>query len=236
MHYPTPPPQLYLTGDHSCGYLPPRQARNLVVEPGRVRQDTYNELIQLGFRRSGTYLYRPHCRNCQACQSLRVAATEFSPDRTQRRVMMRNRDLILRIRSFQFDSEHYRLFERYVRTRHPGGGMDQTSPAAYCDFLACSWCSTRLWEFRHGGQLIGAAVVDHLDNALSAVYTYYDTVQLQRSLGTYAILCQLEHARRHGLPWVYLGYQIDGCQRMAYKGRFRPHQRFCNGHWRNSRE
>lgn len=233
-HRSLPQPRLFLTGDYPCNYLPDRQARNLVVDPDSVDQPLYQQIIRLGFRRSGDHVYRPHCAACQACQSLRIDVAAFRTDRSQRRVWKRNQDLRLTIRRFDDDPEHYRLFSRYVRHRHPDGGMDQTSPEAYRSFLTSRWCDTRLWEFRHGQSLLCAAVVDHLDDALSAVYTYYRPQASDRGLGTYAILRQIAEASRRGLSWVYLGYQIDGCARMAYKARFRPHQRFRDGRWRAS--
>lgn len=227
-------PRLFLTGDHPCNYLPPRRARNLVVEPERTDHAVYTRLIAHGFRRSGNHLYRPHCTGCQACQSLRIPVAEFTPDRAQRRVWRRNHDLLLRERRFTFDPEHYRLFDRYVRLRHPGGGMDDTTPEGYMAFLDSDWCDTRLWEFRLGDHLIGAAVVDHFTSALSAVYTYYEPTTAPRSPGTYAILRLIHEARERELNWLYLGYQIDGCERMSYKSRFRPHQRFVNETWRTT--
>lgn len=227
------PTRLFLTSEHRCGYLPRRLARNLVVEPGQVDRGIYQQLIQHGFRRSGNYLYRPHCRGCRACQSLRIQPQAFMPNRSQRRVAQRNQDLTLKQRPFQYSSEHYRLFDRYVRNRHPGGGMDDTSPAGYREFLAASWTDTRLWELRKDGRLVCVAVVDHLTAALSAVYTYYDPQLAHRSLGTYAILCQLAEARRQKFDWVYLGYLIDDCPHMAYKARFRPYQVFLGKGWRD---
>ncbi len=231
-HYAVPaPPRLFVTSDHGCGYLPQRRARNLVVEPGRVDQQTYHDLIQLGFRRSGSYLYRPHCRGCHACQSLRIHPAAFVPDRTQRRIIKRNRDLTLKQLPFRYSDEHYQLFARYVSGRHPNGGMDDTTPAAYREFLVCNWADTWLWELRDNDRLLCAAVVDHFSVALSAVYTYYEPELAQRSLGTYAILRQLAEARRRNIDWVYLGYLIDDCPRMAYKARFRPYQLFLDRCW-----
>ena len=225
------PPRLFMTGDHGCGYLPKRLARNLVVEPGRVDSQTYHELIQFGFRRSGSYLYRPHCRGCQACQSLRIQPSAFMPYRSQRRVIKRNRDLSLKQLPFRYSDEHYELFVRYVNGRHPNGGMDDTTPTAYREFLVCNWADTWLWELRDHDRLMGAAVVDHLGTALSAVYTYYEPQLMARSLGTYAILRQLAEANRQNIDWVYLGYLIEECPRMAYKARFRPYQLFGDTGW-----
>ena len=52
----------------------------------------YNVLIQAGFRRSGEQVYRPQCRQCRACQSIRVLVDDFQPSKSQKRVLNKNND------------------------------------------------------------------------------------------------------------------------------------------------
>lgn len=223
--------RLFVTVEHPCSYLPGRVARNLVADPGAMDNRLFRRLAELGFRRSGGYVYRPHCAGCDACRSLRVPVARFRPDRSQRRIRARNRDLVVTRRAARFDAEHYRLFERYLKTRHHGGGMDDASPEGYLSFVAGGWSDTVLYEFRREGKLLAVAVTDRLENALSAVYTFFDPDQSRRSLGTYAILWQIGEARKLGLEWVYLGYWVPGCRKMAYKANFRPHEVFAGGRW-----
>lgn len=223
--------RLFLTVEHGCSYLPDRAARNLVADPLIVDNRLYTYLATLGFRRSGGYIYRPHCPGCDACQSLRIPVTQFEPNRSQRRIRSRNDDLRVHARPPRFNPEHYRLFERYVKTRHPKGGMDDVTPDSYLSFIVSNWSETVLYEFRLDGRLMAVAVTDKLDNALSAVYTFFDPEEFRRSLGTYAILWQILEAERQGLEWVYLGYWIEACIKMAYKANFRPHQVFRAGRW-----
>ncbi len=223
---------LYLTTDHACSYLPERQARNLVAEPRQVNQTHYQSLLLQGFRRSGEHVYRPYCQACKACQSLRVSSRNFRPSRSQRRSWKNNRDLRLQLRPMSHDGEHYQLFQRYAHHRHRDGGMDLISADDFFGFTASSWCSNALWELRDSeNRLLCGAVVDHLADGFSAVYSYFEPSAAQRTLGTLIILHQIEYARRMGLPWVYLGYYIKNCQKMSYKARFQPHQRFTAGRW-----
>ena len=92
---------------------------------------------------------------------------------------------------------------------------------------------TTLVEFRHGdGRLFGASLTDRLGDGLSGVYKFFDPTEPQRSAGTYIVLWHIERARELGLPYVYLGYWIADCRKMAYKTRFRPIEALGPGGWR----
>ncbi|MCC8998625.1 MAG: arginyltransferase [Candidatus Contendobacter sp.] len=223
--------RMFLTTDYGCSYLPGRLARNLVADPAVTNQGLYTQLADMGFRRSGDHVYRPHCRGCAACRSLRIPANRFQPNRSQRRIWARNQDLQMQALEAEFKDEHFDLFARYVMVRHSGGGMDPASPDSYWSFITSRWCPTGLCEFRRDQQLLAVAVVDRLDNGLSAVYTFFDPLEETRGLGTFAILWQIAEARRLGLDWVYLGYWVEHCGKMSYKTRFRPHEIFVAERW-----
>ena len=134
------------------------------------------------------------------------------------------------------DAARGRLFSKLIKAitiaaRHGGGGMDNPSPEAYLNFLRSPWCDTAFVEFRAAGRLMAVAVTDVLPQGLSAVYTFYEPEATSRSLGTCTILWQIEEARRRALPWLYLGYWIEDCDKMRYKGRFRPLQAFRDSAW-----
>lgn len=223
----------FLTAAHGCGYLPDRETVNVVVDPGLpVGTALYSRLAPLGFRRSGGRVYRPACPSCQACVPLRVPVDDFRPQRAQRRTWERNRDLLVRERPPGFDAEHYALYSRYIAGRHPSGGMEGTTPDAYLEFIAGQGIETRLIEFLAAGRCVAVAVTDVLTDALSAVYTFFDTAQDRRSLGVYAVLWQIEAARSLGKKWLYLGYWIEECRKMSYKIAYCPHERLLDGHWR----
>lgn len=222
---------LLLSPEHPCAYLPERTARTLFLDPRMVARPAHAELLAQGFRRNGAFFYRPHCRDCQACVPLRIPVHEFRPDRAQRRVWNRNRDLDVRLRAAQFQDEHFALYRRYQRWKHPGGGMDQASPDDYASFLLMQPHGSLLAEMRLAGQLLAVAVMDVSGDSMSAVYTFYTPDMPRRSLGTYGILWEIAEARRRGLAWLYLGYWIAASQKMAYKERFLPHERLTENRW-----
>lgn len=228
-----PRPRLLLGAEHACSYLEHRLARSVFVDPQlRLDAERYGALLDLGFRRSGNYVYRPACAGCQACQPARVPVAEFVPDRGQRRCARANGDLQVTVEA-GLNDEHYALYRRYLLARHPGGGMDPDDREAFHAFLSSSWGFSEILAARdRGGRLVAGGVVDRVPRGLSAVYTWFEPAQARRSLGTFMVLAQIERARALGLPYLYLGYWVQGSATMDYKRRFRPLQVLGREAWR----
>ena len=64
------------------------------------------------------------------------------------------------------------------------------------------------------------------------VYSFFESDESARSLGTFMILDHIARARRMGLAYVYLGYWVKGSRKMDYKGRFLPQERLTPDGWR----
>lgn len=217
--------RFYLTPTHPCGYLEGRAAATLLADPHAPLDPwLYDQLLRQGLRRNGRFVYRPYCAGCDQCQSVRIPVRDFRPNRSQRRIWRANQDLTVTLLPPVFTEELFALYERYLAGRHAGGPMDHPSRESFLDFLAADWMETRFALFRDGqGRLLAVAVVDLLPNGLSAVYTFYDPdASRQRSLGSFAILWQLELLRQAGGHWLYLGYYVAGTHKMRYKANFRP--------------
>ena len=224
--------KFYATQAHPCSYLPTEQATTLFLDPSQpMDAQVYAELSEVGFRRSGDHLYRPHCQNCSACVPARLPAADFTPNRQQRRIRSRNADLQVQAARPTFSEEYYDLYASYIEQRHADGDMYPPNREQFSTFLVRDLPFSRFYEFRLDGRLLAVAVTDVLPNGLSAVYTFYDPDEEHRSLGRYAILWQIAETARLGLHALYLGYWIKNCRKMNYKTQYRPIELFVNQRW-----
>lgn len=224
-----------ITKTFPCSYLPEEEERLLIALDERLQNNrSYSLLMMEGFRRSGDQSYRPHCPSCNACQSVRVVVDDFTPSKSQKRSLKRN-DHFKITTSEQLKDDYYSLYENYINTCHQDGSM---YPANYQQFK--SFLSSKLtkqlfietWlEVGDSKKLICVAVTDMLINGLSAVYTFYHPDFKAYGLGVFSILTQIDFCKQHDLPYLYLGYQIDDCQKMNYKNRYFPYEKFIGQEW-----
>jgi len=235
-------PQFYLTAPSPCPYLEGQEERKVFTHLVGERAGELNDLLTHGgFRRSQSIAYRPACEGCRACVSVRVIAADFSPSRNMRRIAERNADVIGDMRSPAPTSEQYSVFRAYLDARHRDGGMADMTVLDYAMMVEDSHVETRIIEYRRRGldsgitgrgqDLLAVALTDILSDGLSMVYSFFEPSEENRSLGTFMILDHIARARRLGLPYVYLGYWIEGSKKMDYKGRFLPQQRLAPSGW-----
>lgn len=224
--------KVYTTYPHRCSYLEDQQATTLFVDPGQaVDKALYSKLSLLGFRRSGDHIYRPHCAHCQACIPARIPVGGFMRSRGQRRIWQRNQDLGVVTTDKISDDEAFDLYRRYISLRHADGDMYPPEREQFEAFLSNVWDCTRYFRFYDESKLVAVAVADALEDGLSAIYTFFDPEANRRSLGVYAILWQVEQARKLDLEYLYLGYWIQSCQKMSYKSDYRPLQVYVKNRW-----
>lgn len=198
-----------------------------------------NEALgRIGFRRSQTVAYRPSCAGCHACVSVRVVADEFSPSKSQRRSLRANSDLVATECRPWATEEQFDLLCRYLSARHPEGGMSTMDEMDYADMVEHTPVSSYVIEYREPadglqqGRLVGACLTDRQVDGLSMIYSFFDPDHESRSgLGNYIILDHIRRAAADGLPYVYLGYWVEGSDRMQYKVKFRPMERLSRSGW-----
>ena len=230
---PRRPQFFYTTAPLPCPYLPGRTERKIVTElSGTEAEALHERLSRAGFRRSHNIAYAPVCPGCQACVPIRVVSEDFTPDRTQRRILRANADLAVSEMPARATAEQFTLFQRYQKNRHADGDMAAMGYYDYRAMIEDTPISTGILEFRDArDRLLGACLTDWLADGLSAVYSFFDTDQEKRSLGTFAVLWLIGRARSLGLPYVYLGYWVPESRKMAYKARFRPSEILISGAW-----
>ncbi len=228
-----------MTAVAPCPYLPGQTERkvfaNLPFSDGAWVND---ELTQAGFRRSQNIAYRPACETCDACVSVRIPVAEFALSRSNRKILNRNADLSRDMVEAEATVEQFDLLRRYLLARHPGGGMADMGWLDYVAMVEDTAVRTHLIEYRMPskdggpGDLVGVVLTDLLSDGLSLVYSFFDPALDRRSLGVFAILDHLRQAAIVKLPYVYLGYWVQGSDKMDYKARFQPLEALTRLGWR----
>ncbi|NNL57640.1 MAG: arginyltransferase [Pseudomonadales bacterium] len=224
--------KVFLTPPHPCSYLEDREATTLFIDPKiTVSELVYSELNEVGFRRSGQHFYTPHCHGCRDCIATRIPVHNFQPSRKYRRIANRNNDLeVLDTDTIDTD-EHYALYAQYIESRHDEGDMYPPTQEQYQQFIGNRTPFSCFTDFRLDGELIAVSVADDLQSCRSAIYTFFDPAHIKRSLGTFAILSAIDVCRAEGKDYLYLGYWIRDCRKMAYKIDFRPIELYIEGRW-----
>ena len=241
-------PQFYLTAPQPCPYLPGRQERKVFTHLVGEKAGQVNDMLTHGgFRRSQNIAYRPACEGCRACVSTRVIVDAHKLSRSLKRNRTKNRDIISRELPPAPTSEQFSVFRAYLDARHWDGGMVDMTALDYAMMVEDTHVNTVLIEYRRrapdagitgkqDGPLIAVALTDILSNGLSMVYSFFDPFESDRSLGTFMIQDHIQRARKRGLPYVYLGYWVEGSPKMDYKTRFSPQEHLTMNGWRLAEE
>lgn len=229
-----PPELLVLDKASRCPYLPERTARLPLRLP--IRELSRVELdarLVAGDRRQGFVLYRPECPACRACEPIRIPVRELVRSRSLVRTVRRaERALRVEIGPPLMDARRVELYNKHKLGRGLSDEPRKIEAADYSDFLVASCCESFELRYHIGDELVGVAVTDRSESALSAVYCYYDPVHEKLGIGTFSIMKQVELCVAWGLEHLYLGLYIAECDRMRYKARFVPHERLIDGEWR----
>lgn len=228
-------PQFFITAPSPCPYLPGRVERKVFTHlVGHDARSLNTQLSQGGFRRSQNIAYRPACDGCAACVSVRVPVNTFALTGGFRRTLKVNGDIEATVVRSEATSEHYSLFRSYIDQRHGDGGMADMTVLDFSAMIDDNFVDSRLVEYRvssEGGRLAGAVLIDILGDGISMIYSFYEPEDFRRSLGTYMILDNIARVRRLGLPYLYLGYWVQGSRKMDYKSRFLPQERLTADGW-----
>ncbi len=216
-----------ISAEEICQYLPSELARLRCRMVDFCTVETYQRMLERGWRRFGSLFFRPSCRSCQECRSLRVEVEGFRPNRSMRRTWRRNRDLRVILQRPALSEERLDLYQRYHDDMTRRRGWPEKDTKGF-DYYLTFVHSTQ--EFGHellfllADRLVAVTLTDVLSRGVSAVYSYYEPELRSRSLGVYSVLRHITLARSLGLPHVYLGFLVAGNRSMTYKINYRPHQ------------
>ncbi len=230
-------PQFYVTAPQPCPYLEGRMERKLFTAlQGEFATKLNDALSKQGFRRSQNVLYRPSCADCSACFSARIRVADFTPSRSQRRVLKKNAELQRNAMSPWATEDQYNLFRRYLEHRHADGGMADMDIFEFAAMIEETPIKSRVIEYTAPTDdgtrdLAAVCLTDVFDDGVSMVYSFFEPELTKNSLGTYLILDHIDIARSAGLPYVYLGYWVPGSPKMAYKAGFKALEIYRNGDW-----
>jgi arginine-tRNA-protein transferase len=232
-------PQFFLTPGGPCPYLPGRVERKVFARlSGAFAQPLSEALTHSGFRRSQSIAYRPACEGCSACVSVRILVDQFEPSRTFKRIAKRNADLVRSEVVAEATREQFALLRTYLDSRHAGGGMSDMGLFDYVAMVEETPVDTQIVEYRRHmldgkpGPLIACALTDVLKDGVSMVYSFFHPGEDTRSLGTHMILDHIRDAKSRGLGHVYLGYWVEGSEKMNYKTRFQPMEALGRDGWK----
>ncbi len=229
-------PQFYVTAPQDCPYLTDQVERKLFTALyGSNSRRLNNSLSKQGFRRSQNVLYKPSCSNCNACMSARISSVEFKPSKSQKRILLKNEDIIRVVTPPLATDSQFDLFSRYINARHPNGGMSDMDANDFTAMIEETNVDSKIIEYyakKNGTlKLISFSLVDILDDGVSMVYSVFDPDTRERSLGTYMIIDHNKLALELKLDFVYLGYWVKGSTKMDYKKRFSPLEVFTDDEW-----
>ena len=227
--------RFFTTPAHDCSYLQGKKAITLFADPlARVSKDLYSTLSSVGFRRSGSHIYRPYCQTCTACIPVRIPVRLFQMKRRFRRILKHNADVTMMKVVPELCEEYFDLYDRYISARHSDGDMFPVSRDQFQSFLVKGRPDAIFIELRTSDKLLVVAVLDELNNGLSAIYSFFDPDEESRAPGVLAILRLIEETQRLKLDYLYLGYWIKQCTKMSYKLSYRPIELYVNNKWISS--
>jgi arginyl-tRNA--protein-N-Asp/Glu arginylyltransferase len=214
----------FISDPSPCAFLPDRLTQMECKSARGITRLQLQECIQQGWRRQGALLFRTACDSCNACQSLRVILSAFEPNRSQRRVIKANQNTRLEIRKPSLSIDKVALNVLHHNHHAEQKDWPTTTPAHAISQIRMLGTEQHVeeWSYYIDNKLVAINFVDVLEEGLSGVYFFHHPEYRKYSLGTWCVLSMILRARELGMKYAYLGFYVEGCRSMEYKGRFGP--------------
>ncbi|PJZ70099.1 arginyltransferase [Leptospira perolatii] len=189
-----------------------------------MQQEALDFLFRSGFRRSGELYYCPACPTCSHCLSIRIPLSVYKTTRSNRRLLSKNSDLTLSVGDPTIDKENLNLYFRYQLSRHRGsyGYSEMELEQAMRGQMYEGSENSKELRLYLGQSLVGLILLDVGKETLSAVYSFFDPDETDRSLGNFLILRSIVWGQEMGYNEFHLGLYLPNHPKMDYKGRWKP--------------
>ena len=217
-----------------CSYLEDEDARlpmSLPMLP--ITPSRFDQLMELGYRRSGAFFYYTNCPNCTACEPIRLDVTQFELSRSHKRSLKRSQSLRFKWSVATCDDQRVNLFNLHRQGRGLAREPGDIDERGFRDFLLTAPNMTLELSIWLDQELLSVSITDLGQQSLSAVYCCFNPEFERFSLGTLSVLKQIEFAKHNQLKWLYLGLYVRENAHLSYKANYRPHQRRINGVWQD---
>ena len=216
-----------ISAPQPCPYIEGLDATFETLVMVEVTPADVSSLLTRGWRRFGPSYFRPVCATCEACDSLRVPLAGFVPSTSQRRIIRKNADVDIAVGHPTVDDERLSVYRAWHENREGSRGWspDSLDAEGYAMHFAFDHPAAREFTFRLDGHLVGVGLSDETPDAVSAAYFYFNPAYASRSLGTFNVLTQAAWARARGRAHLYLGYRVESCASLRYKGAFVPNEK-----------
>jgi len=216
----------FIEEPRSCAYLPGNQASLEYRLMVNVSPEELESLLLRGWRRFGPAYFRPACRPCGECISIRLDVGRFVASDSQKRALRRSKRFRLELSRPRVDAARLELHRAWHATRENERGWEPSAltEEEYGTQFAFPSSTGREVAWMDGEKLVAISLLDVTKHCVSAAYFFYHPDIARLSPGVGNVMRCVELAKEIGAQHVYLGYRVEGCQSLEYKGLFRPHE------------
>ena len=217
----------FIDEEKKCPYLPDKISTTHYKIYEFCSVDECEELILKGWRRFGRLFFKPVCKECNKCESIRVEVDNFKLSKSFRRVLNKNKNTVVLIKRPSATLEHLKLYDKYHQAMYKKKNWEYKKSDLndyYTSFVEGYEEFGFELNFFIEEKLVAVSLFDIINSGISATYCYYDHDYQKYSLGTFSILKQIELAKKLNLPFLYLGFLVRENNSLNYKDRFKPYQ------------
>ena len=222
----------YLSNSEPCSYFDNKEEKKIFTVMSNAKKSSeYESLIKYGFRRSHNILYNQVCDKCMLCKSIRINCESYHPRKSQKRIIKKNQNTYLKKLKTKTSLKQFKLFKEYLEFKHDQSEMNEMDYNDYKKMLEAPGINTKIYEYHSNKELVACVISDFLDDSISMVYSFYSQKFLKNSIGKFMILDHFNLAKKLNKKYVYLGYWVEGCDKMDYKSQFNSSEILIDNKW-----